>query len=651
MAQHEPTERRELVFALLSGASWGLALLSTVIIPGAALPLFIVAYVFGGWYPLKESWESLRQGHLEVDALMVLAAIGAALIDKWAEGAVLLFLFSLGHALEERALGRAKRSINALSEIVPTTATVLRGGQTLQVPVAELRPGEVVVIAPHTRVPADAVVIAGTSSIDQSALTGESIPVMKEPAEGVANPSSSQVFAGTINGEGALHVEVTASAEDSTLAQIAKLIEESEGAKSGTQLFLERFERIYTPLVLVLVFSVFATTFWAMNWAFSDAYYLAMTILVAASPCALAVAVPSAVLAGIARGAKAGILFKGGAPLQALGQVKALAFDKTGTLTWGEPRVVSLVELQPNLVEVLSAVQADSDHPLARAIQRDLGRSRVAAEDVHALVGRGLEGTVENKRTLVGSRSLFGEENIALSSEVSQIEADLAARGETTMIVWQDGDFLGVAGLMDTPRLEGRALVEQMRSDSLQRTVIVSGDRQPVVDAVGSLIGVDVATGELMPRDKAVVITQLATEHGAVAMVGDGVNDAPALAGAEVGIALGAAGSAVALETCDVALMNDDLGRLPFAFRLSRATNRIIRQNLFLSIASVVALVVLSLWGAAVGPVVAAHECMTLVVALNSLRLLRFDVGREHVGIEHETCPTAVDAPPPSTSK
>lgn len=622
-------EKLALSFALVSGAAWGLGLLTSIWSP-IDIGFFIAAYIFGGWFVAQEAWGNVRRGRLDVDALMVLAAIGAALIGKWAEGAVLLFLFSLGHALEERALGRAHRSITALSEIAPQTAVVVRGAALEEVAVDSLQVGDLVSVSPHCRIPADGIVVDGESEVDQSALTGESIPVAKMP--------NAEVFAGTVNGQGALKVEVSAKAQDSTMARVAELVTQSEGKKSPIQSGLEKFERIYTPAVLILVVAVFLLSAGSRGWA--DAYYLAMTILVAASPCALAIAVPSAVLAGVARGARAGILFKGGAPLQALGHVEALAFDKTGTLTWGEPRVTSIVEFHPDLTDVVCTMQANSDHPLARAIKRDIGES-TEAEAVRARVGLGLEGSLAGARVLVGSRALFEAEAIGLPKRVGAAEKRLVEAGETTMIVWRGGEFLGVIGLMDSPRLEGVEVVRKLRNETLCQAVIISGDRQPVVDVVANAVGADQANGELMPEEKAAHISSLAEQHKVVGMVGDGVNDAPAMAGAQVGIALGASGSAVALETCDVALMNDDLGRIPFAFRLSRATNRIVAQNLTMSIASVVLLVTATLLGLGVGPVVAVHEGITLLVALNSLRLMRFDAGREHDGIEHEVAPGA----------
>jgi Cd2+/Zn2+-exporting ATPase len=536
---------------------------------------------------------------------------------------------------------------------------VRRGeAEPVEVPVEEIVVGDVVVIRPNSRIPSDGFVISGVSAVDQSAVTGESIPVEKEPVADPERamrtvdtlPATNRVFAGTVNGSGVLEVEVTATAADSTLSKVVELVRSADQAASPTQQFIDRFQRWYVPAVILGVAVTLLVSWFAFAQPFPDAFYLAMTVLVAASPCALAIATPAAVLAGVARAARAGVLVKGGAPLETLGRVKAMAFDKTGTLTWGAPRVASVTPAddipESELIRTLVAVESLSDHPLAEAIVRDLAprvpqTERLTAIDLNAVVGRGITAIVDGERVDVGNLRMFDEQQLTLTGTLTDAYTQARDSGQTLMIVRRGDRFLGIVGVMDASRAESAQVLSALRGANVGQLVMISGDNQRVADTVGREVGVDTAIGELLPEDKVTRITRLAETHRPIAMVGDGVNDAPAMARADVGIAMGAAGSTVALETCDIALMSDDLGRVPFAVRLSRATSRIIRQNLIASLAIVAFLILATFLGLNIGAVVLIHEGSTLIVVANALRLLNFERGKEHHGIDHEDRPTA----------
>lgn len=654
--------RWELYFAIASGVTYAAGLIAEFALSAptpVVLGLYLATYFFGGFFTVRGAWASIRRGRFEVDFLMIVAAIGAAAVGKFAEGAVLLFLFSIGHALEEYAMARATRSIEALAELAPRTATVRVGsGVTEDRAVEDLRVGDVVVVRPNSRVPADGFISSGSTTIDQSAVTGESIPVEKAPvadvAKALANPdavsSGCRVFAGTVNGPGAVDMVVTAAAADTTLARVVKLVTEADTAQSPTQRFIDRFQRFYVPGVILTVVAVLLVGVLFLTEPFSESFYRAMLILVAASPCALAIATPAAVLAGIARAGRAGILVKGGAALETLGKVDAMAFDKTGTLTWGYPTVTDVVPAPgvdvAQLRTVALAVESSSDHPLATAIVRDLDDlvpvdARPVVANLEAVTGRGVRATIDDASALIGSLRMMAEAGVALPAEVQSTVSELQATGRTTMVVCWDGRALGVIGVMDAPKQEARQTLSILREAGVGELILISGDNQQVADAVGAVVGTDRTLGELLPEDKVAAIRNLTDSGRTTCMVGDGVNDAPAMASATLGIAMGAAGSAVALETADIALMSDDLGRVPFMVRLSRATSSLIRQNLIAALAIVAFLVPASLLGLAMGPIVFIHEGSTILVVLNALRLLRFDNGRDHHGIVHEDRPHA----------
>ncbi|MFJ3835676.1 heavy metal translocating P-type ATPase [Streptomyces sp. NPDC090054] len=637
-------ERAELISALLALTVYltGLTLHLTGNAGPASRALFVAAYVFGGFFTLREAIGTLRRGRFQVDFLMLVAAAGAAVIGRWEEGAVLLVLFSLGHALEEYAMGRARRSIEALGELAPRTALVRRtGGEPAEVPVEELAVGDTVLVRPHTRVPADGFVAAGSGSVDQSPITGESVPADKEPvpdpAAALADPAAvdpgGRVYAGTVNGSGTLDVVVTRLNRDNTLARVVRMVQDAEERTSPTQRFTDRFQKVFVPGVLALVAALLA--YGALSGEpFTDSLYRAMAVLVAASPCALAIATPAAVLSAVGRAARGGVLVKGGAPLEEFGRLRTIAFDKTGTLTEGRPRLTEVETAdgvaREDLLRTAIAAQRLSDHPLARAVVRDapalLTGTAPATEavDLRAVIGRGVSAEVDGETVHIGSLSYADTLTGApVPTALRERTEALARTGRTTMVVRRGDRWLGTLGLMDAPRAEAAATMAALRALGVTRTVMLSGDDQRVADAVGRTLGMDEVRGGLMPQDKATEVTRL-RRTARTAMIGDGVNDAPAMAGATVGVAMGAAGSAVALETADIALMSDDLRRLPFITGLSRRAARVIRQNLWLSLGIVAVLVPATALGMGIGPAVLVHEGSTLVVVANALRLLRY---------------------------
>ncbi len=615
-------EHRELVFSGVAGllllAGWlaGLA--------GAprdlSLGLLLGAYAAGGFYTLRDAWQSVKSRRFDIDTLMIVAAAGAAALGAWVEGALLLFLFSLGHALEHMAMDRARKAIEALADLAPKTAIVQRDGAEIEVRVEELRRGDRVIVKPGQRIPADGQVAAGNSAVDQAPVTGESMPVDKQPGD--------KVFAGTVNGEGVLTVEVTKLAQESTLARMVTMVAEAQTQKSPTQRFTDRFERVFVPAVLVGTALLIALPP-LLGFPFAESFYRAMAVLVAASPCALAIATPSAVLSGVARAARGGVLIKGGAHLENLGVLTAVAFDKTGTLTIGKPQVTDVVAVigdEARLLTVAAAVESRSAHPLAQAVVTEAKRRGLSwreTGDVEAVTGKGLRAELDGQKIAIGNVRLF--EGEAIPEAILQQTERLGTEGKSLMLVQADGQFLGVVALADTPREGVKQVLERLHRTGIRKTIMLTGDNERVGRAVADAVGLDEVQAGLLPADKVKAMEMLGRRHGQVAMVGDGVNDAPAMARATVGIAMGGAGTDVALETADVALMADDLGKLPFAVDLSRASRRIIRQNLYLALGVVTLLIPATLLGwAGIGLAVLVHEGSTVIVVLNALRLLAY---------------------------
>lgn len=577
--------------------------------------LFAVALCLAGFYPARDAIAALRAGRLDIEALMVLAAIGAGALGAWFEGAFLLFLFSLGHTLEHRAMDRARHAVEALAALRPPTAWVRRASGLVETDVAQVVRGDVVVVRPGDRVPLDGTVVAGASQLDQAAITGESVPVPKSVGDGV--------FAGTVNFDGTLDVRVDKLSTESALARVVDLVAEAEARKSPAQRFTARVERIFVPVVIVGA-PLFAVGLWLWGLPVQDAVLRGLSVLVAASPCALAISTPAAVLSAVARAAKGGVLIKGGAHLEALGATRVIAFDKTGTLTVGRPSLVEVVPLalgEAELVALAAGAESLSSHPLAAAIvaaAEARGLTVTAGADVQAVHGRGLRAVVGGRKVEVGNEGLFD----GVPAAVAEIVDRMRTAGRTVAVVRVDGAYAGVLGLSDTPRPEAAEVVRALHALGVTRTVMLSGDHQVVARAVATSLGLSEHRAPLMPEDKVRACKDLMRD-GAVAMVGDGVNDAPALAAASVGVAMGGAGSDTALETADVVLMSDDLRKLPFAIQLARSANAVVRQNIVIALGVAAVLVVASVFGwVQIAHAVVLHEGSTLVVVANGLRLL-----------------------------
>ncbi|MEZ4379105.1 MAG: heavy metal translocating P-type ATPase [Gemmatimonadales bacterium] len=615
-------------------ATAGLLLLTAWLIEiGGRLPIeipllgYLVVGVIGGRQPMLHLLGGLRRGRLllDIDFLMVVAAVGAAAVGAWAEGAFLLFLFALANALERYALDRARDAIRALTALVPDTARVVVAGVETDLPIERVRPGDVVVVRPGERIAVDGAVRAGASAVDQAPITGESAPVDKVPGD--------EVFAGTVNGEGALEVTVTRAVGDRTLDRVIRLVEEAQGAKAKTERLTERFERIFVPLIVVadLLLIIVPPLLGLLDW--SSSLYRGMTVLVAASPCALALGPPAAMLAGIAQAARRGVLIKGGVHLEALAEVRAIAFDKTGTLTHGRPEVADVVPAPGvdarELLQVAASVERRSQHPLAQAVVRRAeadGLALLPAGNLVSVTGRGVESEIAGEKVMVGSPRMWQRSDDLMPAVLGAAAADVAARGRSIMVVRHGERWLGLLGLADRPRASVPETLARLRALQIAPLVMLTGDHAGVGDAIGRELGLDEVRADLMPADKVTAMRELLARHGAVAMVGDGVNDAPALAAATVGIAMGGAGTAAALETADAALMGDDLGRLPFAIGLARRTRTILRQNLVIAAGMMLVLLLLAALGIlAIGPAVVGHEGSTLVVIANALRVLRYE--------------------------
>lgn len=635
--------KTEMIFAILCGSFLltGFAL-SFIHAINTYVPIafYLCAYFFGGFYATQEAFEGVSHGKFDIDFLMIVAAVGAAILGHWEEGALLLFLFSLGHSLEHYAFDKAKKSIAALADLAPKTALLKANGDLKEVPIEELNIGDTIVVRPHTKIAADGFVVNGTSSVNQAPITGESIPVDKMPVEDANIETKAtqkldakhKVFAGSINGSGTLEIRVTKIASDSTIARLVKLVNEAQSQKSPTQNFTDRIERYYVPAVLILVV-LLLFAFLVIDESFGASFYRAMAVLVAASPCALAISTPSAVLSGVARAARSGVLIKGGRPLEELGSLTAVAFDKTGTLTEGKPKMTGVYSLngvsEEKLLEIVIAVEKLSDHPLAAAIVKDgterLKKEIPAATNASAIQGRGIEAEYEGSTIHIGNKELFTEKNEMLPGEIKIKVEELEKQGHTTMLVQQNNKYIGVITLMDVARGDAKEALSELRKKGIRRMIMLTGDNQKVAEAIAKEIGITDAWGNLLPEQKVQAIEKLRTSEKKVAMVGDGVNDAPAMARSTVGIAMGAAGSDVALETADIALMADQLSNLPFAIGLSKKARTIINQNLIISLGMVAILVPLTIMGIAkIGPAVVGHEGSTVIVVFNALRLLAY---------------------------
>jgi len=619
-----------------------------LISPQVQLALYVVSYLSGGYFGVIEGVQSLRKLEINVDFLMVLAALGAASIGQWAEGATLLFLFSLSNTLQSYALNRSRRAIRALMDLRPPEALVRRpDGSEALVPVEALQLADRVIVKPGERLPIDGKLVAGHTTIDQSAITGESMPVEKSIGD--------DVFAGTVNGNGAIEMTVTRLAADTTLAKIIQMVEQAQGRKAPTQRFLDEFEPKYALGVILFTLLMIVAPYFVIGQPWDAVFYRAMTLLVVASPCALVISTPASILAAIANAARNGILFKGGAYLEQAAAISAIAFDKTGTLTTGKPVVADVIpaadvlgdawfeasffaDLKPKgvdipvrcsgdeLLAVAASAERHSEHPLAAAIISAAESCQLelqTVENLQAVTGQGIVAHLNGEEVRVGNQRLLDANQQIWPAPLTSRARQLEAQGKTVVYVSRGNHPLGLLTLADVIRPEAPAALAALRDAGIKRMVMLTGDSRRVAEAVARQLGVVEVYAELLPDQKVEIVEKL-TEQGNVAMVGDGVNDAPAMAVSSLGIAMGGAGTDVALETADVALMADDLSKLPYVVDLAKRSRRIVWQNIIFSLGVIVMLILSVLFFSLPLPLgVVGHEGSTLIVVANGLRLLR----------------------------
>ena len=589
--------------------------------PLVASPLLLLAAFLGGVYPARRALTALRTRTLDINVLMIVAVIGAIALGDWGEAASVVFLFAIAQWLEVRTLERARQAIRALLDLSPQEALVKRHGHEHRTPVDGIAVGEEIVVRPGDKIPLDGEVVAGRSDVNEAPITGESLPVDKAPGH--------EVYAGTINGHGALEVRVTRVRRDTRLARIIHLVETAQAQRAPVQTFVDRFARVYTPAVLALALLVAAVPPLlggdAGTWI-----YRSLVLLVISCPCALVISTPVSIVAALAGAARNGVLIKGGAFLERLASVKVVAFDKTGTLTRGEPVVVNVLPLDGHgeleVLEAASSLESRSAHPLARAIGRHAESKGVrpgAVSGFHALHGLGAEGTVGGRRVLVGSEHLFEQRAIPSEGHDALIARERDA-GRTLVMVAVGGRAAGAIAIADRPRETARDAVELLRGQGIRHVAMLTGDHPATARGIAGELGIDEVRASLLPEQKHAIVSDLRREHGAVLMVGDGINDAPALAAADVGVAMGAAASDAALETADVALMSGELLKLPYTLRLARATLRNIRTNVAISLVLKAAFLVLAILGhATLWMAILADTGASVIVVGNALRLLR----------------------------
>ncbi len=590
--------------------------------PVIVIAIYLVAYVAGGALALRDAITDLFHGSVNIDLLMVAAAIGAAILGAWAEGAMLLALFSTSNALEHYALDRTRSAVRKLMDLTPPTARVLVGDTEREVPVANLAIGDLVVVRPGEKLPADGNVIGGTTDVNQAAITGESMPVRKE--------SGDEVFAGTINGSGSITVSVTRLSSESTLARIARMVASAQDEKGRAERFTDAFEGPYAIGIIVFATLVGVIPM-LLGEDVGDAFYRAITLLVVASPCALVISTPAATLSAIASAARGGVLVKGGSHLDAVGVIDTVAFDKTGTLTLGKPVLTDLEVFSTHSREaalgLIAAAEHFSEHPIARAIingAENEGIEIVTPASFDSDPGRGVVATIDDRDIVVGNETLFANLGIELEPEVLEAANRLRRQGRTAVIAADRDGFRAVAGVADQVRPGAHEAIQGLRDLGIRQIVMLTGDNALVGQAIGDELGLDAVYTDLQPADKLEKIKEMA-QNGHVAMVGDGVNDAPALAVANLGIAMGAGGTDIALETADMVLITGDLRQLPFAISLGRRMRRIIRLSIGFALLVIATLAISTLFVGIPLPLgVVGHEGSTVIVVLAGLSLLAF---------------------------
>ena len=615
---------RRLQLLIGSGIAFALGFVASLVHAPASLLWipFVMSIALGGVFTARRAVSSIRAGHLDINVLMVIAVAGAMALGEWTEAASVVFLFAMAQLLEARAMDRARGAIRALMDLAPADAIVRRDGHQQRVPVDDVRVGDTILVGPGEKLPLDGRVLAGDSYVNQAPVTGESLPIEKTAGD--------EVFAGTINGRGALDVIVTRLRRDSTLARIIHLVERAQAQRAPSQTFVDRFARVYTPVVLVLAVTVALgpPIFLAASW--TTWFYRSLVLLVISCPCALVISTPVSIVSALAAAARKGVLIKGGAHLEKMASIRCIAFDKTGTLTHGRLRVVGvqpMAGVDPlEVVRLAASLEMRSEHPIGRAIVEyatDSGIQPLSVDAFQALPGRGAEARIGEHTLVVGSHRLFEERGLCSPQMEASLET-FTQRGCGSVMVAGAGTAIGVIGVADEPRESARDAVELLRNQGIKQVILLTGDQESAARTLAESLDLDGYRAALLPEDKVTAVEDLRRRCGALAMIGDGVNDAPALAAADVGIAMGVAGTDAALETADVALMADELLKIPYALRLSRATMRNIRANIAFSIVLKGAFLILAVTGAAtLWMAVAADMGASLIVIANALRLLR----------------------------
>jgi Cd2+/Zn2+-exporting ATPase len=590
----------------------------------AGIGLLGLSIVVGGYKTARSALYGIRKLNFDMNVLMTIAVVGAAAIGEWIEGALVVIFFSLSNTLSVYTLEKARNSIKALMDLAPREATIIRDGRESRLPVEEIRIDDIMIVKPGEKLAMDGVIVKGSSSINQAAITGESMPVEKSTGD--------EVFAGTINQQGSIQVKVTKRVEDTTLAKIIHLVQEAQGQRAKSQEYIDRFAKVYTPAViaLALLITVVPPLFFGGVWA--DWIYRGLALLIAACPCALVISSPVSIISAIGNAAKNGVLIKGGVFLEEAGAINAIAFDKTGTLTVGRPEVTDIITVhgtsEREFLTVSAALEKHSEHPLAAAIVRRAERDNIdfpEAEDFSAMTGKGAEGKVDGVTYFIGNPRLFND----LGTDLHQVQPDierLQQEGKTAMILGTEEKVIGVIAVADEVRESSKDAVARLKEAGIERTIMLTGDNQATAQAIARKIGVDDFRAELLPEDKVKAVKELQQKYGKIAMVGDGINDAPALATSNLGVAMGVAGTDAALETADIALMADDLTKLPFTVRLSRATLRNIKQNIWFSnTVNVITMILIVPGYASLLFVALADVLAAVLVVLNAMRLMKIN--------------------------
>jgi Zn2+/Cd2+-exporting ATPase len=629
---HGPGQIRLTILCAVSLTLGIFAEYTGVVSESFAIYFYLISYLSGGYHGFIETLHHLRKFELNIDFLMIAAALGAAILGEWIEGAILLFLFSLSGSLESYALGKSRNAIHSLLKLRPTQGLLKKeDGKEELVHIEQLKIGDIVIVKPGEQIPIDGKIVIGQTTVDQSAITGESIPVSKEKGD--------TVFAATLNENGVIEIEVTKPAKDTTVAKIIQLVESAQKNRAKTQRFLDEFEPKYAVSVVLSVIALIFIPWLVFGQEFDSTFYRAMTVLVVASPCALIISTPASIISAIANGAKNGILFKGGVHVEQTVLIDTVAFDKTGTLTEGKPKVTDLLAFSAengqlskdskkidHLIAIAAGCELHSEHHLARAIvekAEELSAIPSKVDNMQATPGQGVRASLNGSMVSVGNKKMFEGELNSWPALIQNRAQELKDSGKTVVFVVENDNPLGIIALADQIRPEAKKSIAQLRKMGIKNIAMLTGDNQGVAASIAFELGIDQVYADLLPEQKVEIVEQM-KKNGTVAMVGDGVNDAPALAVSHLGIAMGAAGTDVALETADIVLMGDDLTKLPYLLQLSRKAKRVVWQNIIFSMGVILMLLLgvflidLPLTAGVIG-----HEGSTLLVVLNGLRLLK----------------------------